>query len=156
MKKRARATSNELPQHIVERELKVVKLALQWPSSEMRVGDATGARGPGNVVQVEIECEHATEVITAFGAKGIRAEHVAQAAAEEAKAYLESGAPVGVHLADQLLVPLALAGGGRYRAVAPLTPHAMTQIALVEKLLGVKTKVVPVGDRVVQVEVGQK
>ena len=156
VKKRARATSNELPQHVVERELKVVKLALQWPSSEMKVGDATGARGPGNVVQVEIECEHATEVVTAFGAKGIRAEHVAQAAADEAKAYLASGAPVGAHLADQLLVPLALAGGGRYRAVAPLPPHAETQIARIGTRLGVKTKVVPVGDRVVQVEVGGK
>jgi len=152
-KRRARATAAELPTHIVERELKVVKLSLGFKAAELRVGDASGSRGPGNIVQIEIESEHLTEVITAFGAKGIRAERVAGAAAEEAKRYLESGAPVGLHLADQLLLPLALAGGGAFRTVHPVSGHTTTQALLLEKLLGAAVSITPVDERSARVEV---
>ena len=37
---------------------------------------------------------------------------VAEAAAKEASEYLAAEVPVGPHLADQLLLPMALAGGG--------------------------------------------
>ena len=53
------------------------------------------------------------------------------------KRYLEAGAPVGEHLADQLLIPLALAGGGSYTTVTP-TPHTTTNIEVVKKFLPVE------------------
>ncbi|HVO30391.1 MAG TPA: RNA 3'-terminal phosphate cyclase, partial [bacterium] len=135
VKRRAMAAVVDLPLHIVERELKVVKLGLGWKKSELRTGDLTPARGPGNVVELEIESENVTEMISGVGAKGVRAERVAETCVEEAKTYLESHAPVGAHLADQLMVPLALAGGGSYRTL-PLTEHAKTQIGLL-KIFGV-------------------
>jgi RNA 3'-terminal phosphate cyclase (ATP) len=45
--------------------------------------------------------------------------------------------PVGVHLADQLMLLLALAGGGSFRTLAP-SGHARTQVAVIERLLGRK------------------
>ena len=55
-----------------------------------------------------------TEVFTGFGEKGVSAEQVAKGAVERARIYLASPVAVGRHLADQLLLPLALAGGGEF------------------------------------------
>ncbi|MFP5284984.1 MAG: RNA 3'-terminal phosphate cyclase [Thermoanaerobaculia bacterium] len=43
---------------------------------------------------------------------------------------------MGEHLADQLLLLLALAGSGAY-ATLPLSGHALTQIELIPRFLGV-------------------
>jgi RNA 3'-terminal phosphate cyclase (ATP) len=44
---------------------------------------------------------------------------------------------VGEHLADQLLVPMALAGGGSFRTLPP-SSHATTNAALIERFLPVR------------------
>ncbi|MBI4605200.1 MAG: RNA 3'-terminal phosphate cyclase, partial [Planctomycetes bacterium] len=105
--RRARALVANLPRHIGERELRAVSRSLGWQPSELEAIEVPGSRGPGNAVVLEIVCEQVTEVFTGFGERGVPAEKVAEAAAGEARAYLESGAPVGPHLADQLLLPLA-------------------------------------------------
>ena len=65
-------------------------------------------------------------MFTGFGRRGVRAEQVAARAAAELRAYLDGGAPVGEHLADQLMLPMALAQGrSRYRT-ATLSRHATT------------------------------
>ncbi|MCA9687636.1 MAG: hypothetical protein KC457_36085, partial [Myxococcales bacterium] len=69
-------------------------------------------RGPGNALCLLVECEHVTEVVTSFGDKGRRAEDVAQAAVNELQRWLAAEVPVGEHLADQLLIPMALAAAG--------------------------------------------
>ena len=154
VRRRATSSVSELPAHIVERELKVVKLGLGWKKNELRAGDLGVTRGPGNVMTLEIESEHITEVISGIGAKGVRAERVAEGCVAEAKRYVESHAPVGEHLADQLMLPLMLAGGGSYRTL-PLTSHSTTQIALLAKF-GVAIKVTPDerGNVVVEVPAG--
>ncbi len=65
-----------------------------------------------------------TEVVTGFGIKGVSAEKVASDACDEAERYLRSDVPVGTHLADQLLVPMALAGGGTVPDVDADRAHA--------------------------------
>ena len=49
---------------------------------------------------------------------------------------------MGLHLADQLLVPMALAGGGVFRTVAP-TPHTQTQLELIPRFLDVTLTCTP-------------
>jgi hypothetical protein len=85
---------------------------------------------------LEMEFEHITEVVTAFGARDIRAETVAQTAVNEARHYLETDAPVGEHLADQLLLPLVLAGGGTFRT-STLSLHSRTNIDVIRQFLDV-------------------
>src|SRR5262249_48670408 len=123
----ARALVAALPRRIAEREIKRLAQRLDWPASCFRVGEVEHAQGPGNVVDIEIASEQVTEVFTAFGERGVRAEAVADAVADEALEYLAAHVPVGRHLADQLLLPMALAGGGAFRTLA-LTQHARTQI----------------------------
>ena len=66
----------------------------------------------------------------------LSAEQVAERAAAEVQTLLAADAPVGEHLADQLLIPMALAGGGAFRTVAP-SLHTRTNAAVVERFLPV-------------------
>jgi RNA 3'-terminal phosphate cyclase (ATP) len=148
----ARALVANLPRHIAERELRVVRDRLGWEAGELHVEDVADARGPGNVLLLEVESEYITEVFTAFGERGVRAEAVAEKAAEEAGRYLAAGVPVGEHLADQLLLPLALAGGSAkfnfaptaYRTLA-LSQHARTNIDVLREFLPCDVEVTPDG-----------
>ena len=74
-------------------------------------------------------------MFTAFGEKTVRAETVANLAADEVLAYEATTAPVGPHLADQLVLLLALARGGSFRTTAP-TQHTRTQLDVVGRFLG--------------------
>jgi RNA 3'-terminal phosphate cyclase (ATP) len=141
--RRARALVVKLPPLIGERELAVVNEQLGWneeDGDELRVETSTNALSPGNVLTLEIESEHLTEVFTGIGERGVRAETVAERAAAEARAYLAVGAPVGEHLADQLLIPFALAGGGSYTTGQP-SLHTTTNIEVVRMFLDVRIKV---------------
>jgi RNA 3'-terminal phosphate cyclase (ATP) len=128
-----------LPESIADREIRVLAEKLRWDRSRLRTETIRNSRGPGNAVIVEIESENVTEVFTAFGERGVRAETVAEDAARETLEYLEAGVPVGAHLADQLLLPLALAGGGAYRTLPP-TLHTRTQIDVIRVFLGCETR----------------
>jgi RNA 3'-terminal phosphate cyclase (ATP) len=141
--RRARALVVKLPPTVGERELTVVREQLGWhedEGDELRVETASNALSPGNVLTLEIESEHLTEVFTGIGERGVRAETVAERAAQEASAYLETGAPVGEHLADQLLIPLALARGGAYTTGQP-SLHTTTNLEVIKMFLDVQIKV---------------
>jgi RNA 3'-terminal phosphate cyclase (ATP) len=135
----ARAVVAGLPETIAEREVRVLAERLGWDRSLLRAETVRGARGSGNVVMIEIESEHLTELFTGFGERGVLAEAVAESVAAEASEYLEAGVPVGAHLADQLLLPMALAGGGSYRSLAP-TLHTRTQAEVLRTFLGSETR----------------
>lgn len=136
--RRARAAVSLLPTHIAERELKVVGAMLGWGPECLRVEQVQGSHGPGNVLTLEVESEHVTEVFTGFGQRGVPAEKVAGETVREAREYLAApGAAVGRHLADQLLIPLALAGGGRFRTLPP-TGHTTTNAEIVRLFLDVE------------------
>ena len=130
---RATAAVADLPRHIAERELAVVARELGWAPSGLRVRiDPTGS-GPGNVLVLEMEYARVTEVVAAFGRRGVPAEVVAVEAVREARAYLAGEAPVGSHLGDQLLLPLALAGGAFVTSTPSL--HATTNAEVIGRFL---------------------
>ena len=58
----------------------------------------------------------------------------------------EAGVPVGNLLADQLILPFALAGGGSFKTV-PLSWHAQTNIEVVKEFLDIYVHVAPEGSR---------
>jgi RNA 3'-terminal phosphate cyclase (ATP) len=128
-----RALVARLPRSIAERELATVRRTLGWGEDRLRVEEIRDSAGPGNVVLLEVRSERLTELFAGFGARGVRAETVASNAAREVRAYLEAGAPVGPRLADQLLLPMAMAGGGSFVTVAP-TKHTLTHIDVIHAL----------------------
>ncbi len=135
----ARALVAGLPRGIGDRELEVVREALSLDPETLRVEEIAGA-GRGNVVLIMLECEHVTEVVTGFGERRVPAEDVARKALDEARSYLESDAPVGVHLADQLLLPMALAGGGSFCTVAP-SRHTTTNMDVLRRFLPIEVRI---------------
>jgi RNA 3'-terminal phosphate cyclase (ATP) len=65
---------------------------------------------------------------------GVSAEKVATDAAEQVREYLSCEAAVGGHLADQLLLPMALAGAGSFNTQT-VSSHCRTNAAVIEKFL---------------------
>lgn len=152
LSERARALCVNLRSEVGERELKVVGERMGLTLDQLRLETSDNAVSPGNVLTVEIESEHLTEVFTGVGQRGVRAEQVASRAVGEAKRYLEIGAPVGEHLADQLLIPLALAAGGAY-TTGPLSPHTLTNIEVVKKFLPAEITATQLSEEVWKIEV---
>lgn len=124
-----------LPEDIAARELEVVRKKLGARPESLSVAMETAPRGPGNALLIFVRHEHITEVFTGFGEKALSAEKVATDAAREVQGYLQSGAAVGAHLADQLLLPMALGGGGTFRTVAP-TEHTRTNARTIAAFIG--------------------
>ncbi len=143
---RARARVANIPTKIAERELDVIAKRLINKSEHLHCETIEGSAGPGNVVTIEIEHENITEVCTAFGERHLRAERVAELVVEDARRYMSRGAPIGEHLADQLLLPFALAGGGSFLCGKP-SRHTKTNKLVVEEFLPVEITMTEDGDK---------
>ena len=148
----ARALVANLPGSIARRELAAFSQRVSWPADALHVTQVEGAPGPGNVIGAEIEYAHVTFVATAFGERRVLAEQVGRDLGVQVRSYLARGAPVGPHLADQLVLPLALGVGGVF-VTGPLTQHCRTHLDVVRQLLGVGVEVGPAGEDRVRVEI---
>jgi RNA 3'-terminal phosphate cyclase (ATP) len=135
--RRATVLLANLPAHIAERELTTLRELLPWPCEAFTCETDLPSPGPGNAIIVEVGCEEVTEVFSAFGQKGVRAEVVIKELIHEVRRYLSSEAPVGEHLADQLLLPMALAGAGRFVTMG-LTRHSRTNMEVIARFLPVR------------------
>jgi RNA 3'-terminal phosphate cyclase (ATP) len=138
---------SQISRRIAEAELATLQSKLSWGPDCFRVEEVANPRGPGNILIVTIRSEHVTEVFTGFGERGVPAERVALDTVEQVHEYLSAGVPVGRHLADQLLIPMALAGGGTFRTLPP-TRHTLTNIEILKKFLDVEITVTKI-DRLV-------
>lgn len=136
---RAVATSSRIPEHITERELAQVQKKFNWSGEQLEQNIVESA-GPGNIVSLRIKSEQVTEVVDMVGEKQLSAERVADRAIKAVKRYLESGVPVGEYLADQLLLPMVLGGGGQFRTVSP-SLHLKTNVEIIRQFMGVDIRV---------------
>jgi len=132
--RRAQAFVAHLPGEIAKRELSVVRERLDWDESECEVAQVLNSAGPGNLMLLEVEHATGREICAGFGEKGTKADVVARRAVGEMQRYLDGRAPVGIRLADQLMVPLAIAGEGVFRTL-PLSQHSRTNIEVIERFL---------------------
>lgn len=149
----AHALVSRLPLTIAQRELQTVAHAFDWHSEQLRA-EQVPSPGPGNVLLLELESTAITEIVTAFGRRGTPAEQVAQEAIREARNYLNSGAPVGTHLADQLVLLLALAGEGRFRTLKP-SLHLQTNIDVIHMFLNVRVALDQLDEHIWEVSIRQ-
>ena len=136
LNRRADFLSSNLPPSIARRELETFCDKAGWEPSECRCCEVESP-GPGNVVMATLRYEHITEHFEAYGRKGKAGELVVSDLVKEMRRYLVSSAPVGEHLADQLLLPMALGKGGEFLCSA-LSLHTRTQAEIIEKFLEVE------------------
>jgi len=88
-------------------------------------------KSPGSVVTIVLKYEGTRAGFNALGERGKPAEDVATDAVDRALTFYDGTAAVDEHVADQLLLPLALAGGEI--TIPALTEHVETSIDLVEQ-----------------------
>jgi RNA 3'-terminal phosphate cyclase (ATP) len=143
----ARALVSRLPLSIAHRELAVVEKGLDWPEESL-TAEAIDADGPGNALMLGVESEQVTEVLTGFGRRGLPAEEVASRTVAKTRRYLDSGVAVGVHLADQLLLPLTQTRGGSFLTSEPST-HFTTNAGVIDRFFNLNITTRPMGDDLV-------
>jgi RNA 3'-terminal phosphate cyclase (ATP) len=153
--RRVRALVANLPARIAEREVSTAARLLNWSDECGRVEVVADSPGPGNVVFVEVESEHATEICTGFGEIGKAAEAVADGPAKDVRRYLAAGVPVGGHLADQLLPILALGEGGAFRTLT-LSSHVKTNIDVIKQFVDVRIDVTAEARDAVRIDVNRE
>lgn len=121
----ARAIVASLDRAIAERELEKVSEGLGWAAEKLQMVFLPSEHGQGNILLLEARFENVTEIVSGFGQLGISAESIGKKAAGRMAGYLASTAAVGPFLADQLLLPLVLAGAGSFTTVKP-SQHSLT------------------------------
>ena len=131
----ATAVVSNLPGKIALRELKHICKKLLLSEAQTQILTVPGP-GPGNAVWITATMKSHAEIFTGFGQKGVAAERIAGRLVVAVKRWQERQVPVGEHLADQLLLPLALAGEGSF-LTGPPTPHTLTNMAVIEQFLPV-------------------
>ncbi len=124
-----------LPRDIAERELAAMREHLAVDEEAIRILPAN--EGPGNVVLLELRHAEVNEILAGFGEKGVAAERIVRNLAREAARYLGSTAAVNAHLADQLVLPMALAGGGLLTAPF-VSSHLKTNLEVIGRFLPVR------------------
>ncbi len=146
---------SQIPEPVGEREMSKLARTLNiLPKNRTIIADAP-SDGPGNVILVHVEQDQLTETFTGFGRRGLPAEKVAQRVAREVKQFLAAGHPVGPYLTDQLLIPLALNRGGRFRT-GELTQHTRTNIETVQRFLDVDIATIEIDSAGVEVSITPK
>jgi len=131
--RRALAKVAKISRGIAEREVAVLERRLRWGKPAFAV-EEVDALGAGNTIVVTMRQTEVNLVMTQLGNRDEPAEVFANALADRMELFLATDAPIDPYLADQILVPMALAGGGRFRTVEP-TAHTRTQIDVLAAFL---------------------
>jgi RNA 3'-terminal phosphate cyclase (ATP) len=124
-----------LPEHITLRQAEQARTWLEAAGLTVDVREEAWPSGPGTMLAVTFPEAPVPTLFFALGARGKRAEAVADEAAEQALEYFRSDAPVDSHSADQLVLPLAFADGPSEYRVTRVTQHLLTNIDVVKRFV---------------------
>ncbi|WP_226643630.1 RNA 3'-terminal phosphate cyclase [Microbulbifer variabilis] len=134
--RKALAISASIPAHVGQRELAQVSKLCGWPDEHLQRIQVF-SQGPGNLLSLRLQFEQIVEIFDSMGEQGVSAERVAQRAIRQMHRYLKAGVPVGEHLADQLILPMALGKGGRFHTLKP-SQHLLTNIQVIKRITGAR------------------
>lgn len=124
-----------LPENIAEREWKAFQKSSYWSRDRYSMVRMEGGRGGGgNLMLARLRHGEHTTVLTSFGMRERSSEAVGNFLGREVQHFEASDTPVDAHLADQLMLPMALLGGGTFRA-ATGSEHARTNADVINSFL---------------------
>lgn len=123
-----------LPSSIGQREVNTAKKILGWQEAESEIQEVI-TPGPGNSFQLRIDNKTYNSIFEVVGELGVSAERVAKRAAGRVNKFIHAQAAVEEHLADQLLLLIALAGSGKFTTTKP-SLHTTTNINVIKQMLG--------------------
>lgn len=99
------------------------------------------ASSPGTVLFLLIRCEGGRAGFSSLGERGKPAERVSDEACDQLLAHLEREGVADPYLADQLLLPMALAPGSSSMTTTRVTEHLLTNRWVVEQFLPGRVRV---------------
>jgi RNA 3'-terminal phosphate cyclase (ATP) len=139
---RGLSASSNLPKHIRTRQERAALQALRSSGVNARV-DVVDApsKGQGTIVFLWAEFERTMAGFTALGERGKPAERVAEEAAGQLLDYLRGAATLDRHLADQLVLPLALAAGPSQFTTEAVTGHLLSNAWVVNQFFPARVQV---------------
>lgn len=131
---RGLAVVTELPSHIPQRMAMRAENLLHQAHLKAQVQPLRERGvGPGAGIFLTAEYEHSRTGFGALGELGVPAERVAEMATEELLKFHATGAPVDEFLADQLLLPAALASEPSQYRVPEISTHLTTNAWVIEQ-----------------------
>jgi RNA 3'-terminal phosphate cyclase (ATP) len=133
---------SNLPLSIAERQRNRVLMRLRQAQLEAEIAllEAPSV-GQGTFVFLLAQFEQGIAGFSALGARGKRAERVAEEAVDDLLAHLHSRATLDPHLSDQLILYMALCEGVSAFTTSKITSHLLTNIWVVERFLPARYKV---------------
>jgi len=141
---RIRGTSAvaNLDRRIAERQRNQVlrRLGDKFPLSDIRINKLP-SKFKGTTICLICEFEHSQCCYFALGELGKPAEKVADEVADSVEHFLSTDANVDQFLADQILLPLALATSRSTFSIAKITHHLITNSEVIQEFLPVKIQI---------------
>ncbi|MBU1354251.1 MAG: RNA 3'-terminal phosphate cyclase [Gammaproteobacteria bacterium] len=138
-----------LARNIATRELEALGQRMGWTfeAGQLRQPATRQNEGPGNALIATLEYAHITEVFCQLGERSLSAEQVAKRLVDEVRDYQRSSGALGPHLADQWMLPLALAvwrsGQAASYTCTEVTQHTATNAQTIALGLPVKVQITP-------------
>ena len=127
---------SQIPWDIAQDECRLMEKEAGFPIEHLRP-ESVPSRGPGNIAWIDMQFENSRVMFAGFGELGVSRRRVALNVSRPAKQFYKAkAAAIDEHLADQLLIPMALAGGGRFTTLKP-TLHTETNIQIIRRFLPV-------------------
>ncbi|MBI2877736.1 MAG: RNA 3'-phosphate cyclase [Candidatus Tectomicrobia bacterium] len=133
------SAASNLPVHVAERQARRAKerLLARGLPVEIQIIPAPSP-GQGSFLFLVALSEGGMGGFSALGARGKRAEAVADEAVDALIQYLDSGCALDEHLADQLIPFLALAPGDSGFTTSRISQHLLTNLWVVRQFLPVE------------------
>lgn len=136
---RAFVLTSNLPGHVADRGAAAVEKYMRGVGRravvERREQESPGT---GAAVVLAAECEGGFAGFTALGERGKPMERVSEEACEGFMAWWKSGAACDTHLADQLVLPMALASGDSRWTTPTVTEHLRTVLWVAQRFLSIR------------------
>ncbi|MEM8533447.1 MAG: RNA 3'-terminal phosphate cyclase [Chloroflexota bacterium] len=135
-------TLSQLPPHIAQRMIERVQAELRdiAPAIAVEVHNVDGP-GPGVSLCLVAEYAHVLAGFSVLGEKGKSAEQVADEACQALLEHDGTGLAVEEHLADQLLLPMALARGRSGFRTSCVTQHLLTNAHIIRHFVPVHIEI---------------
>jgi RNA 3'-terminal phosphate cyclase (ATP) len=139
---RGLSASSNLPKHIRTRQERAALQALRSSgvNARIEVVDAP-SKGMGTVVFCWAEFENCVAGFNSLGERGKPAERVAEEAVDELLSFLRSDAALDRYLADQIILPMALATGPSQFSTEVVTQHLLTNAWVVNRFFPGRVRV---------------
>lgn len=152
--KKAYAYSSGIDENIGQNEMGIVEGKLGWAKEDC-ISQMVDSPGPGNVVLLIDENENTTEVFTGFGRKHYALKKITIDALKEYTEYIQYDVPVYKYLADQLIIPMAIAGKGSFITSEP-SLHTLTNIEVVKKFLEIIITIDQLNEKQWKIRIGEE